>query len=86
MNWKLDPSSASSLPDRHLQALDQTSEAFSISRNDQKCHMQIISVNPAFSIFFGADKECGGFSLRQQQVGGQDLPAAAGEAGEIIFV
>ncbi|KAK2885595.1 hypothetical protein Q8A67_016432 [Cirrhinus molitorella] len=53
-----------------LQALDQTSEAFSISGNDKKCHMQIISANAPFSIFFGADKECGGFSLRQQQVGG----------------
>ncbi|KAL0158231.1 hypothetical protein M9458_046307, partial [Cirrhinus mrigala] len=61
MNWKLDPFSASSLPDKLLQALDQTSEAFSISRNDKKCHMQIISATPPFSIFFGADKECGGF-------------------------
>ncbi len=86
MNWKLDPSSASSLPDRHLQALDQTSRrsaSVEMTKNATRSHLRIQL--SAFSL--EQIKNVEGFLFDSNKWGvSEDLLAAAGEAGEIIFV
>lgn len=88
MNWKLDPFSAS-LPDRLLQALDQTSTrrrsaSVELTRN-ATCRSYLWIHLSAFSL--EQIKNVEGFLFNNNKWGvSEDLLAAAGEAGEIIFV